>query len=155
MSARAPRRFTGWHMTAIFIGFFAVVVGVNILMATLAVRGFGGTVVDNSYVASQNYNRWLAEARRDAALGWRVAAMRGADGRVLVSVTGANGAPWQGSLSAEATPVVARGAMVRLAFEPVGPGRWRSRVAAPLGRHRLMILLVQGDIRVRQVADLS
>ena len=57
------RRFTGWHMTAIMFAFFGVVVSVNMLMATLATRTFGGTVVENSYVASQSFNRWLAEAR--------------------------------------------------------------------------------------------
>src|SRR3546814_8818871 len=55
------RRFTGWHMTAILIAFFAAVIAVNMLMATVAVRSFGGTVVENSYVASQKFNGWLAQ----------------------------------------------------------------------------------------------
>ncbi len=79
------RRFTGWHMTAIIVGFFAVVVAVNILMATLAVRTFGGTVVDNSYVASQGYNSWLAEAKKQAELGWQADISRTASGHVHVS----------------------------------------------------------------------
>ena len=41
-------------------------------MATLATRTFGGTVVDNSYVASQRYNHWLEQARVQEALGWSV-----------------------------------------------------------------------------------
>src|SRR3546814_10033574 len=65
------RRFTGWHMTAILIAFFAAVIAVNMLMATVAVRSFGGTVVENSYVASQKFNGWLAQARAQRRLGWR------------------------------------------------------------------------------------
>jgi nitrogen fixation protein FixH len=59
-AAPAPRRFTGRHMTGILVAFFGVVMTVNFTMAYVAISGFGGTVVDNSYVASQNYNRWLA-----------------------------------------------------------------------------------------------
>ena len=56
------RRFTGWHMTTILVAFFAVVITVNIVMARFALSTFGGTVVENSYVASQHYNEWLARA---------------------------------------------------------------------------------------------
>ena len=47
------RKFTGWHMTAILVGFFAIVISVNLFMARAAIGSFGGVVVDNSYVASQ------------------------------------------------------------------------------------------------------
>ena len=65
------RPFTGWHMTAILVAGFAVVIAVNMAMATIAVRSFGGTVVENSYVASQKFNGWLAQARAQEKLGWR------------------------------------------------------------------------------------
>ena len=50
--------FTGWHMTAILVGFFSTVIAVNVYMAHAAISTFGGTVVDNSYVASQEFNGW-------------------------------------------------------------------------------------------------
>ena len=53
------RPFTGYHMTAILVAFFGVVIVVNFVMARYAVATFGGTVVDNSYVASQEFNGWL------------------------------------------------------------------------------------------------
>ena len=62
--------FTGRHLLLSLIGFFSVVVAVNIVMAVLAMKSFSGVVVENSYVASQNFNRWIAEGRREAALGW-------------------------------------------------------------------------------------
>ncbi|HMP45265.1 MAG TPA: FixH family protein, partial [Sphingopyxis sp.] len=44
---RARRSFTGWHMTAILVGFFGVVMAVNFTMARLAMSTFGGKVVEN------------------------------------------------------------------------------------------------------------
>ena len=80
------RRFTGWHMTAIMFAFFGVVIVVNLVMARFAVTTFGGTVVDNSYVASQKYNGWLAEARRQKQLGWTASPSLDAGRRVVVSL---------------------------------------------------------------------
>ena len=67
----APRPFTGWHMTAILVGFFVIVMAVNFAMARFALSSFGGTVVDNSYVASQHYNELLAKAEAQDRLGWQ------------------------------------------------------------------------------------
>ena len=60
------RKFTGWHMTGILVAFFGVVVSVNVFMARAAISTFGGTVVDNSYVASQKFNGWLDKAEAHA-----------------------------------------------------------------------------------------
>ena len=75
---RIARPFTGKHMAAIMIAFFGVVIAVNVLMARLATSTFGGLVVENSYVASQKFNRWLGEARSEKALGWKATVTRGA-----------------------------------------------------------------------------
>jgi nitrogen fixation protein FixH len=58
---------TGRHVFAITTSAFAVIIGVNVLLAVKAVSTFPGLEVDNSYVASQGFN-----ARRAAqeALGW-------------------------------------------------------------------------------------
>lgn len=66
----AARPFTGWHMTAILVGFFAIIMAVNFTMARLAFSTFGGKVVENSYVASQHYNDLLARAEAQDRLGW-------------------------------------------------------------------------------------
>lgn len=62
--------FTGRHMLLIMIAFFGVIIGVNVLMATVASRSWTGLVVKNSYVASQNFNAELEAARQQAGLGW-------------------------------------------------------------------------------------
>jgi nitrogen fixation protein FixH len=68
------RPFTGWHMFAILCAFFGVVVVVNVTMARLALSTFSGEVVENSYVASQRFNGWLARDKAERALGWHAAA---------------------------------------------------------------------------------
>jgi len=64
------RPFTGRHMLLVMIGFFGVVISVNVLLAVYAATTWSGLVVPNSYVASQEF-----QARHDAmaaqhALGW-------------------------------------------------------------------------------------
>ncbi len=78
--------FTGWHMTAIMVAFFGVVIAVNFVMASDAVRTFGGEVVENSYVASQRYNGWLAEARAQEREGWRADPAVRPDRRLALNV---------------------------------------------------------------------
>ena len=43
MSEASTKPFTGYHMAAILIGFFGIVIAVNIYMAKVAVGTFGGT----------------------------------------------------------------------------------------------------------------
>ena len=62
------REFTGKHSAAIIVSGFAIIIAVNLFMATLAVRGFGGVIVENSYVASQEFNDWLDAAEEQKAL---------------------------------------------------------------------------------------
>ena len=89
MSKPATRPFTGWHMLAMMVAFFGVVIAVNVTMARLALTSFGGTVVENSYVASQEFNGWLENARTAEALGWQVTPDLRDDGRLAISVAGA------------------------------------------------------------------
>ncbi len=64
--------FTGRHMLAVVVAFFGVVIAVNIVMAMAATGTFPGLVVENSYVASQEYNSLLAAARAQQGAGWRL-----------------------------------------------------------------------------------
>jgi nitrogen fixation protein FixH len=62
--------FTGRHMLAVVFLFFGTIITVNIVMVFAATGTFPGLVVENSYVASQNYNELLAEARVQEKSGW-------------------------------------------------------------------------------------
>ncbi|GAY24039.1 FixH family protein [Sphingobium fuliginis] len=132
------RRFTGWHMTAILVAFFAVVIAVNMLMATVAVRSFGGTVVENSYVASQKFNGWLAEARAQKRLGWRDAVTLDAARHVGLTLADARGAPVAGGqVTAVAQHPLGRTPDLLLAFRETAPGVYASDRALPEGRWQI------------------
>jgi len=83
----AEREFTGRHAAMVFVGAFAVIITVNIILAVSAVRTFPGLEVSNSYVASQQFND---KRSAQEALGWSVRAeARG--GLVILEITNANG----------------------------------------------------------------
>jgi nitrogen fixation protein FixH len=80
MNASKPKEFTGGHMLALMAAFFGVIIGVNLALATFARSSWTGTVVDNSYVASQHFNEQAAQGRAQAALGWTGSLEIGAHG---------------------------------------------------------------------------
>jgi nitrogen fixation protein FixH len=132
------RRFTGWHMTAVMAGFFAVVIAVNFVMASDAVRTFGGVVVENSYVAGQRYNGWLAEARAQDRLGWQAEASAAKD-TLVVRLSDANG-PIDGALVAvDAEHPLGRLPGRAFALSGTGDGRYVGAHALPHGRWQVRI----------------
>ena len=96
MNTRAvqPKPFTGWHMLAIMVAFFGVIIAVNLLMATLANTSWTGLVVQNTYVASQQFNERVADARAQAALGWKGTLTIG-NGEIRYGLVDASGTPIQ------------------------------------------------------------
>lgn len=139
------RRFTGLHMTALLCGFFGVVITVNLVMATFAVRTFGGVVVENSYVASQKYNGWLAEARRQEKLGWDVKLSLDADRRVLLT-TNVDGAAATGVAShplgrqVDVTFRFHRQGDLLVSDRPLPPGRWNVRLTVGRGGEQVQLV---------------
>ncbi len=141
------KRFTGWHMATILIAFFGVVIAVNVIMATHAVSTFGGVVVENSYVASQEYNDWLAEARAEKALGWEANSTVRPDGRVIVAVSGP---PEGATLTGSARHPLGRKPDTALTFSPVGEGRYLSNEALGSGRWTLRLQVTSNGQKWRQ-----
>ena len=133
------QRFTGYHATAILVGFFAVVIAVNLTMARLATSTFGGALAENGYVASQDYNRWIAESAAQDRLGWDVTT-RVENGRLILDTKG---------ITHAIPTVVAEHPLGRvddraISMTMAGPGRFRSISAMPAGRWKLRITLRQG-----------
>ncbi len=141
-TASTKGQLTGRKVTAIFVVFFGIVMAVNFTMAHFASSTFGGVVVEHSYVASQNYNKWLDEAAAEKKLGWSAAATRLPDNRVALRFTGApddlvvtgvvrhplGHAPDQALRFAQA----ADGSLV--SDKAVAPGRWLVRLTAQAGQ---------------------
>jgi nitrogen fixation protein FixH len=57
-------------MLATMLAFFGVIIAVNVTMAVFAGSSWTGLVVENAYVASQQFNEQAAAGRAQAALGW-------------------------------------------------------------------------------------
>ena len=148
------RRFTGWHMLGVMFGMFGLVIGVNVIMARYAITTFGGTVVDNSYVASQHYNRWLADARAQDALGWGIAVSQDDTRRVEIEAN-APGGSLDGAMDAVASHPLGRAPDRALALVRVGKGRYRSTAPLPLGRWQLQVELRSGGRSARFVAQVG
>ena len=133
---RKQGTFTGRHATFALTAFFGVVVAVNFTMAALARSSFGGVVVENSYVASQEYNSWLAEARESDRLGWRATTSRRPDGRLTVALADA---PEGALVTGVARHPLGRGEDVALDFADEGDGSFVSREELPRGRWTLRL----------------
>jgi nitrogen fixation protein FixH len=140
------KRFSGRHAAAILFAFFGVVIAVNVTMAIFATRTFGGTVVDNSYVASQKYNGWLAEARRQERLGWTASPSLDAGRRVVVdlNVEGVR-------IDGYAQHPLGRERTIPLSF---GKGQ-RSAESLPAGRWAVHLILRKGQDEVRVLETIS
>ncbi|MGS4946876.1 FixH family protein [Meridianimarinicoccus sp. RP-17] len=129
---------TGRKVLWMFVGFFGVIITVNLVMAFFAVRTFSGLEVANSYDASQGYD----EAREaQLALGWDVSAEYG-EGEIAVILRDAEtGAP---AAVTDLTALVGRATHQRADFTPdferrgarfaapatLDPGNWVVRLRA-------------------------
>jgi nitrogen fixation protein FixH len=85
------RRFTGRHMWILALSFFGVIIAVNVGMATLAMRSWTGLVVDNSYVASQQFEEKRLAHQAQQAAGWQAVLTYLPGVARLVIVDGARG----------------------------------------------------------------
>ncbi len=128
------KRFTGWHMLATMIGFFGVVIAVNVVMASDAIRTFGGLVVENSYVATTHYNQWLAEGRAQEREGWKAVPTADAAGVVSLRLSRAGTAIDGAAVDLIANHPVGLVASRTIALQSLGNGRYRAEGRLPKGR---------------------
>ena len=71
-STAAARPITGRFVLIAVVSFFAVVIGVNVVMMHLAVSTLPGTEVDSAYSASLAYEGEIKAARQQNARGWKI-----------------------------------------------------------------------------------
>lgn len=128
---------TGKHVLAITVSAFAVIIGVNVLLAVKAVSTFPGLEVDNSYVAGQDFNERKAAQE---ALGWTMVPGYG-NGRMTLAFTGRDGKPVAvddlqvlvgrtTEATDDAWPAFARQGDLYAADVPLGRGKWMLKVTA-------------------------
>jgi nitrogen fixation protein FixH len=152
---QAPRPFTGRHITAILIAFFAVVITVNVTMARFALSSFGGTVVDNSYVASQRYNDWLARADAQARLGWDRTVRVAPDRHVRLELRKAGVLLKGPRVTATLSHPLGRAPATPMHFTVRADGALYSVETLPVGRWRLDVSVRHGQDEARYREDLK
>ena len=138
MTAHKKRQFTGKHMLLTMVAGFGIVAAVNFYMASLAVGGFHGIVVENSYVASQKFNAWIEEAEAMEALGWSAQAARDESGHLVLTT---EGVPAGASISAELRRPIGEREFASLTFAPLGDGHYRSLEALDDGRWTMRLAI--------------
>lgn len=138
------REFTGTHMAIWICSFFGVVIAVNIVLAVFANSTWTGLIVKNGYVASQEYNGVLAQARAQASRGWNAALSRNGD-QLKLELTGPDGNPIQGlAVTAKVSRPIHENENDKLDFEAaandgyvarldLAPGQWDIDVTASGG----------------------
>jgi nitrogen fixation protein FixH len=88
-SASAARPITGRFVLIAVVSFFAVVIGVNIVMMRLAITTLSGTDVDSAYSAGLAYQREIQAARQQNIRNWKIDAHveRSPDGFASLNVS--------------------------------------------------------------------
>ena len=133
----AEFRLKGVHVLAMMVAFFAVIIAVNMVFLTFAVRSFPGEHEEKSYMQGLNYNDRLAARERQEALGWVVeideARLQGTDATIVLAFKSNSGEPiFDLDVAATLERAVDDDADIQLAFERMQPGAYRA-VAANAG----------------------
>lgn len=84
--------FTGRHMLLLALGFFGVIISVNVFMAVVSSTSWTGLVVKNSYVASQEFEEKRIAHEQQVAAGWQ-ASFTYTPGVARLIVTDSAGSP--------------------------------------------------------------
>jgi nitrogen fixation protein FixH len=129
MSAPAAPRRSAW-IPWVFVGGMGVVVAVNAVFVWLALSTFTGTTVPRAFERGRQYDLVMAEAARQAALGWQVEVAL-AGNRLTVTAHDAEGRPLTATV-AGALHRPLQDLALPVAFRPVGSGRWTGAAEIPL-----------------------
>ncbi|WP_237213789.1 FixH family protein [Falsiroseomonas oryziterrae] len=139
-----------------FVGAFAVIISVNMVLVYAALTTFTGVTTGKSYDRGRAYNEVLAEAARQDALGWQ-ARVTLQDGVVSLLAHDREGLPLGGRVEGVLLRPL-EGAELRLDFAAAGPGKFIAFADLP-GRGqweaRLTLTNERGehlDIRQRLIA---
>lgn len=125
--------FTGVHMWMLAVGFFGVVIAVNVTVATLAMRSWTGLVVDNSYIASQEFEEKRLAHEAQQAAGWEAILTYAPGAARLVIIDGARAPIDLGDVTILLNRPVGGHDDKRLDFERKADGSYEAAVDLPNG----------------------
>ncbi len=114
----------------VFVGAMLVVIAVNGVLVTYALKSFSGLAVEKPYERGVQYNQVLAVQAHQNALGWKVETK--VQGRMLeIHLTGRDGLPMdRATVTGDLERPLGGLAPVALSFTGVGNGRYVARLDA-------------------------
>ncbi len=145
-------QLTGRHVLAWLGGFFLVMFAANGALIYFALHTLHGEALENSYDASQAFNKRIAEARAQDERGWKADVLTRAEGageRVMVEFHDRSGAPIPGltvtarfqhpfdAAEDRTAALVSDGANYEGVATPVPHGRWTLIIEASRGAERM------------------
>lgn len=132
----APTALSHWRFFPWYVAGALGVVGlVNFTLVWFAVTSFPGLATEHAFDASNSYDRVLAAAERQAALGWTVED-RQEDGRLVLILSGRDGAPLVAArLVATAERPIGTARPAQVVFHPTAtPGRFEAETPLVRGK---------------------
>lgn len=144
VQAKPIRELTGRRVLACLIGFFLVVASVNAVFIYAGIRSWPGLVSEHAYEEGLAYNRTLAEARANAALGW-TARLGYRDGQASLVLADRDGRAIDGmQVEAVFTRPLGKAAAISAVLVSTGGGRYVAPLALPLAGQWDMVVTVDG-----------
>ncbi|MEP9375131.1 FixH family protein [Aquabacter sp. CN5-332] len=153
LSDRPPGEITGRFVLLCILGFFGIVIAVNVVMARYAVSTFGGVETASAYKAGLAFRGEELAAGQQAERQWQVEAQVrdfGAGERIIaLTALDARGRPLMGL---EATARLAHPTDARrdasVVLIDLGAGRYSATIEAAPGQWDLVVDLSQGGERL-------
>jgi nitrogen fixation protein FixH len=143
MKQNAYRWFPHWLIAGMIFAFL-----VNAYMVYAAVEGFPGVAGQDGFDLSKRYDKVMAAAAKQAALGWQVDATLGEAGRPVLHVTDQAGAPLSSaSVQAEAERPLGPTERTALAFHAVDLSHYEADAALAPGQWDLLMTVTSGGSR--------
>ncbi len=147
------RRLPGHWIPWAFGAFFLVVLIANGTMIYIGMTTWTGLVSENYYEEGRNYNRNIAAAEAQAALGWRLdleaRLVSGFDGELAVDLRDREGAPiTDAAITARFVRPTSEGNDFAVDLVATGDGGYRAAFTLPLvGLWDVHLEVVRGDDR--------
>lgn len=125
-------RKPGFWIPYAIIGFFVMLIIVQICFLILATRSFSGLVTDEPYATGIDYNDIIAARKAEAELGWAVSLYYD-QGRVIIEAKDANGIPLDATKLHGTAELMGRAPqLIPLTFEPQRAGLWSASLNVPV-----------------------
>jgi nitrogen fixation protein FixH len=133
-AGKPPFTLNGWHVLAMFVVFFGIIIAVDTLFVVKAYKTFSGEVAANPYETGIAWNRTLAQRRAEAALGWTVNVSEAPNHVIELSVTDRAGKPLDGlTVTGLLERPATEAGRLNVVFKPYGPGLYRTDPIGPAG----------------------